>query len=145
MTSSWSRSTRPGRDLDRAHSRWLALLAETERRDATTHQVSMPTASWLAAGTRHSAKTARAHVRLAVLLGQHPAVAAALAAGEMSLEQATVLVHGLDQLPSTLDPPRNAPRSPPATKAAPSPTATDHPPTATPTTPSPGTKAETPT
>ena len=89
--------------LARAHAHWLALLAEAECRESSTHETGMPTASWLAAGSRHSARAARSEVRLATLLQRRPAVSAALAAGSVSLEQASVLAHGLDRLPHELD------------------------------------------
>ena len=87
----------------RAHARWLGLLAEVERRQAALGQTSLPTASWLATGTRLSARAARAEVRLATLLSERPVVSAALAAGSLSVEQAAVLAHGLDRLPHGLD------------------------------------------
>lgn len=87
----------------RAQARWLSLVGEAERRGVVRREHGMPTASWLAAGTSHSARAARAEVRLATQLGQFGHVAAALDAGGMSLEQATVLCQGLDALPDRLD------------------------------------------
>ena len=86
-----------------AHARWLSLLGEVESRALTLHQHAMPTASWLAAGTSHSTRAAHADVRLAERLGRSPQVASALAAGAMSVEQATSIVQGLDHLPHDLD------------------------------------------
>ncbi len=85
--------------VSRAQSRWLGLLGEAERRDAVVAQHSMPTASWLAAGSTHSTRTARTDVRLADQLHKYPRVAAGLADGWMSLEQATTIMTGLEKLP----------------------------------------------
>lgn len=89
--------------LAQATAAWLAVLAEVERREATTHETCMPTASWLAAGTSHSARAARSEVRLAGQLRATPKVADALAAGRVSVEQATVITQGLAHLPDELD------------------------------------------
>lgn len=86
-----------------AQARWFALLGEAERREVVVREHAMAAASWLAAGTSHSARAARAEVRLAGLLGEHEQVAAALAEGRVSLEQASVVVQGLDKLPKELD------------------------------------------
>lgn len=89
--------------LDRAHARWLRVVAEVERRQASLHETAMPTASWLASGRTHSARAARAEVRLAELLTRTPHVTDALAEGRLSVEQASTIVHGLEELPDDLD------------------------------------------
>ena len=85
--------------VSRAHSRWLGLLGDAERRGSVVAQHSMPTASWLAAGSTHSTRAARSDVRLASQLEKYPHVAAGLADGWMSLEQATAIITGLEKLP----------------------------------------------
>ena len=87
-----------------AHARWLAVLAEADRRGVVEREHHMPTNSWLAAGTSHSTRTARAEVRLAESLTRHEHVATALGEGRMSVEQAATIVVGLDRLPDDLDP-----------------------------------------
>lgn len=86
----------------RAQARWLALLAEAERREVTQRRLGLPTAGWLTDRNTHWARSARDEVRLAVRLDAQPIVAGALAAGRVSLEQARVIVHGLDRLPDDL-------------------------------------------
>lgn len=83
--------------------RWLGLVAEAERRQLTLRTHSVPTASWLAAGTTHSARQARADVRLAGLLDDHAPVGDALRAGRISTEQAAAIATGLEHLPDRLD------------------------------------------
>jgi hypothetical protein len=87
----------------RQQARWLALLAEAERREVTLRHVGLPTAGWLADRNSHWARSAREEVRLAVRLDAQPRVAEAMAEGALSLEQAKVIVHGLDRLPRDLD------------------------------------------
>ena len=89
--------------VTRERARWLALLAEAEHREVTLRQLGLPTAGWLADRNSHWARSAREEVRLAVQLDGQPRVALAMAEGELSLEQATVIVHGLDRLPRELD------------------------------------------
>jgi hypothetical protein len=86
-----------------AEARWLGLLAEAEKRHATTTVTDLPTSSWLAASGTHSARSARAEVAFSVELDHWPAVAEALADGRVSPEQARVIVHGLQRLPADLD------------------------------------------
>ncbi|MCC6497257.1 MAG: DUF222 domain-containing protein [Propionibacteriaceae bacterium] len=87
----------------RAQARWLELLAEAERREVTLRQLGLPTAGWLTDRNTHWARSAREEVRLAVRLDAQPLVARAVAEGALSLEQARVIVHGLDRLPDDLD------------------------------------------
>lgn len=81
--------------LAAAHAHYLALLAEVDRRGATERVHGMPAASWLAAGPSHSARAAKADVRLAGLMAGLPPVSEALASGAVSVEQAAVICHGL--------------------------------------------------
>lgn len=89
--------------LATAQACWWEWLAEAERRQAALHVVSMPTSSWLAAGASHSARQARAEVRLAVAVAECPVVADAVATAAVSPEQAAVIVQGLELLPDDLD------------------------------------------
>jgi hypothetical protein len=84
-------------------ARWLGLLAETEKREATLSTTGLPTVSWLTDRNTHSARAAREDVRLAVQLEQQPVVADALGSGRLSVEQVRVIAHGLDRLPDELD------------------------------------------
>ena len=86
-----------------AHAHWLTVLAEVDKRGVSMRVQHMPTASWLAAGTTHSTRAARAEVLFASRLDSFTAVRDALAAGEVSVEQAGVICQGLDKLPDRLD------------------------------------------
>lgn len=90
-------------ERSRTESRWFALLAEAERRQATFHRTGLPTSSWLTDQNTHAARSARDEVRLATLLEGQPLVAAALEGGALSPEQAKVIAHGLSRLPDGLD------------------------------------------
>lgn len=87
----------------RARARWLALLAEAERREATLQACGLPTANWLTNQNTHWARSAREELRLAVRLAEAPVVGEALGRGEVSVEQAQVIVTGLARLPIELD------------------------------------------
>ena len=89
--------------LSQLQGRWLALLAEAEKRETTLKRTGMPTPSWLTDRNTHWARSARDEVRLAVRLEQQPVVAEALASGCLSIEQAKVIATGLDRLPDELD------------------------------------------
>lgn len=91
-------------ELARAQGRWLAVLAEADRRQVFDREHGMPVGSWLAAGTTHSARSALTDVRLGALLVEHASVGGALAAGAISREQAEAITFGLDHLPDDLDP-----------------------------------------
>lgn len=91
------------REVSRAQAQWLRLLGEVERRGASLREASLPTASWLAITNSHTVRSARADIALATGLEQWPSVSAALAAGGLSAEQASVIVHGLERLPEGLD------------------------------------------
>ncbi|MFP5415458.1 MAG: DUF222 domain-containing protein [Actinomycetes bacterium] len=86
-----------------AQARWLAALAEVERREASLNAMSIPTSSWLAAGPTHSARAAKCDVRVAVQLSRTPRLAAALAVGELSREQAEAILVGVERLPDDLN------------------------------------------
>jgi len=83
-------------------ARWLKLLAEAEARQATVRRASLPTAGWLVDGNTHSARSARDEVQLAAGLAAQPVVAQALTSGQVSVEQAQVIVRGLGRLPAEL-------------------------------------------
>ena len=90
-------------DATRAQARWLALLAEAETREATRRELGLETANWVTNQNTHWARSAREEVRFAVGLAQAPAVATALGRGQVSIEQAKVIVTGLNRLPEELD------------------------------------------
>lgn len=87
----------------RAQARWLALLAEAEAREATQRELGLHTANWLTNQNTHWARSAREEVRFAVGLAETPAVGQALARGEVSVEQAKVILTGVRRLPAELD------------------------------------------
>ncbi len=87
----------------RAQARWLALLAEAEARDATHHELGLHAANWVTNQNTHWARSAREEVRFAVQLAEVPVVATALGCGQVSVEQARVIVTGLSRLPAALD------------------------------------------
>ena len=87
----------------RAQARWLALLAEAEAREATQRELGLQTANWVTNQNTHWARSARDEVRFAVRLAEAPVVGAALGRGEVSVEQARVIVTGLSRLPVELD------------------------------------------
>ena len=91
------------REVSRAQAQWLRLLGEVERRGASLREASLPTASWLAITNSHTVRSARADIALATGLERWPSVSTALAAGGLSAEQASVIVHGLERLPEDLD------------------------------------------
>lgn len=88
---------------DQHNARWLALLAEAEKREACLRRDSVPTSNWLVNQNSHSARSARNEVRLAMKLVAAPMIADAFAAGRMSTEQAAAIVNGLERLPGQLD------------------------------------------
>lgn len=87
----------------RAQARWLALLAEAEAREATQRELGLQTANWVTNQNTHWARSARDEVRFAVRLAEAPVVGTALGRGDVSLEQARVIVTGLSRLPAELD------------------------------------------
>lgn len=82
---------------------WLALLSEAEQREATLRVSALPTSSWLTDQNTHWASSARDEVHFANRLARQPRVAEALGRSELSVEQARVIVRGLDRLPDQLD------------------------------------------
>lgn len=90
------------RSRARAEARWLGLLAEAERRQACENRAGLGTVGWLVHQNTHSPRRARQEVGLARSVHAQPTVAAALAAGRLSMEQAGVICHGLEQLPEEL-------------------------------------------
>ena len=94
---------RAQRVRNQQNARWLALLAEAERRQACLRRDSVPTSNWLVNHNSHSARTARTEVQLANQLAATPILADALAAGRVSAEQAAAIVNGLGRLPDQLD------------------------------------------
>lgn len=94
---------RAQRERSRAEGRWLAVLAEAERREATLRVLGLPTSSWLVDERTHAARTARAEVRLAVQLDRQPVLSQALTEGGLSVEQARTIAVGLARLPEELD------------------------------------------
>nr|WP_300144252.1 HNH endonuclease signature motif containing protein [Propionicimonas sp.] len=91
------------RQLSRLQGRWLGLLAEAEKREATLKQAGLSTAAWLVDRNTHSVRAAREEVRLAVGLDAQPVVADALGTGGLSAEQARTITTGLGRLPEDLD------------------------------------------
>jgi hypothetical protein len=83
----------------------LAAVREVDTRSAATSVGASDTRAWMRAvlGTRPS--VAHREVRLAAVLdGDRPLVGAALAEGNVSQDQAQVVVHSLESLPRSTDP-----------------------------------------
>ncbi|MGJ3508960.1 DUF222 domain-containing protein [Enemella sp. A6] len=78
----------------------LNLLGELERRKTTGQRHGLDTAEWWQAQGQVSGRATRLRVRLARELPAFGLVQAALAAGELSGEQAAAVVSGLVRLPS---------------------------------------------
>lgn len=91
------------RALASAQSDWLTLVGQAARSQVTDRVENMPIESWLAAGTSHSTRAAKADVRLARQLAEQACVADALGSGALSREQAEAITQGLDRLPDELD------------------------------------------
>ena len=96
-------ATRAQQAVDASRAHQLQILAEAEKREATRRLTSLSTANWLVDNTTHSPRSAREDVRLAMGLAQTPLVAAALAAGRVSAEQAGAILNGLRRLPEDFD------------------------------------------
>ncbi len=93
------------REVDRAIARLqavrLGLVAAADAADAAAQSGLSGTGAWLAAQTREGAAQAAADVRLAVALAEElPATRAALQAGEVSTEHASVIAAAAAQLPA---------------------------------------------
>ncbi|MGV8907565.1 MAG: DUF222 domain-containing protein [Propionicimonas sp.] len=91
------------RQATRAQARWLSLLAEAEQREATRRELGLDTANWVTNQNTHWARSARDEVRFALGLAEAPVVGTALERGQVSVEQARVIVTGLSRLPAELD------------------------------------------
>src|SRR5213075_10224 len=83
-------------DLARRLERWLALVAEFDRRGAARRWGFRGTAEWLAWHCGLTQRTARDHVRVARSLVQRPLVREGLASGELSYSK----VRALSRAPS---------------------------------------------
>src|SRR4051794_19355266 len=78
-------------DLARRLERWLALVAEFDRREGARRWGFRGTSEWLAWHCGLSQRTARDHLRVARALGERPLVRAALATGELSYSKVRAL------------------------------------------------------
>jgi hypothetical protein len=92
-------------DLARERARldelWLRVLASADRDDVADQTGATSTATWLAAQTRQPVGAAHADVTLAAALDTAQAATRdALAAGDLQLEQARVVVHAVQTLPA---------------------------------------------
>jgi len=87
----------------RARARRLALLAEIEQRDLPGPLLGLTASGWLVNNATHSPRQAKREVRLASRIAAVPQLAAAMAGGRLSSEQAERLAHGLGRLPEELD------------------------------------------
>jgi len=87
----------------RARARRLALLAEIEQRDLPGPLLGLTASGWLVNNATHSPRQAKREVRLASQIAAVPQLAAAMAGGRLSSEQAERLAHGLGRLPEELD------------------------------------------
>ena len=75
---------------------WLDLIAEFDRREGWRATRFSSTARWLGHACGIDPRTAREHVRVARRLAQWPAVAEALASGQLSYAQARALARADD-------------------------------------------------
>ena len=80
------------------------LLTHAERTDVAGDTAASSTANWHAVATRTTRPSAHRSMRLADGLEQHELTRAALAAGDLRVEQAEVILRALSELPDTLDP-----------------------------------------
>ncbi len=71
-------------NLNAATARWLALIAELDRREAWGHEAVMSCAHWLNWKCGVGLNAAREKVRVARALEDLPRITAAFAAGELS-------------------------------------------------------------
>ena len=81
----------------------LRLVAAADQADVGVGSGMSGTGAWLAKQTRSTGATAAGQVALAVALGHLPATEAALAAGEVSAEHASVIAQTTRHLPDRLD------------------------------------------
>ena len=80
------------------------LLSHAQRTDIAGDTAASSTANWHAVATRTTRPAAHRSMRLAEGLEQHHLVRAALAAGDLHVEQAEVILRALADLPEDLDP-----------------------------------------
>lgn len=79
----------------------LRLLADAEQTQATVESGAATAADWLAVETQQTRRDARSDLNLALKLGDHPILAAAMATGGVNPPQARAIVASLDRLPRT--------------------------------------------
>jgi len=77
---------------DRARALELAVLAAMASRGTTSRAAGAQTPAWLGASNRLSPAQARARVRQATRIADHPRIAEAVGAGAMSIEQADAVL-----------------------------------------------------
>jgi hypothetical protein len=84
----------------------LRVAGHAQSLDLGAEQGATSTANWWAHTTRQTRPAAHGAIRLAVALAEdrHAPVRAALAAGDLNLEQARVIIGALEALPKDLDP-----------------------------------------
>ena len=105
----WSMPTAQLRDTSKALAKdhaqidamELQVLAELERRGATTETGASNAADWLATETRQVRRDAKSDLKLAQALEQHPVLLAAMSRGRVNKAQARAIVAALDKLPAT--------------------------------------------
>jgi hypothetical protein len=81
----------------------LRVLIEADRSGATDEAGAQDAAAWVAGKTRQTRREAKADLKLAKKLDQHPALAAAMEAGRANPAQARVIFTAVDRLPTTGD------------------------------------------
>src|SRR4051794_15515452 len=87
------------RDLTRRMERWLALVAEFDRRGGARRSGFRSTAEWLAWRCGLSQRTALDHVRVARALTERPLIRECLASGELSYSK----VRAISRAPASED------------------------------------------
>ncbi|MGH8971354.1 MAG: DUF222 domain-containing protein, partial [Actinomycetes bacterium] len=75
-----------------------ALLREAQARDLRSRTQALTTPGWVADRFRVTHQQATARLRDADAIGRHPALAAALAAGDINVAQAKVVLEVFDRL-----------------------------------------------
>jgi len=87
--------------INRLHGLQLRLVAEAESTGLGNVELGWSTANVLVDQQPQALRTARATVLLATELVEYEQVGAALRAGDISVEQAQAVVHGLKEIPDT--------------------------------------------
>ncbi|WP_147212923.1 DUF222 domain-containing protein, partial [Nocardioides szechwanensis] len=82
----------------------LKVAAHADRNQVGDASVATSTSVWWANHTRMTQREAARKVKLAKALEQHDAVGHALAAGDVLLDQASVITDAVDALPDTVQP-----------------------------------------